>query len=257
MQKTVFQFVWNGKQDRISRKVTVKTIAKGGLGIPNIRHYINALKLSWIRKLKTSDHKWKGIITSTYPKVILLEQLGSSLPTQENNFNMFWIHVFKAYREFGKHMQVENSEELVADPIFCNDNILVGKKQLFFYKKWIDKGVCFIKNILNENGTFMLFKRFKEIYRINTDYITYIGCVQAIKSYIRKMGLTVESNSSTDLTKTLKIIYSQQKGSRLYYEMLTQGKDKPKCCEKWEARLNTDIDWSRNLKKKKCRTSKK
>ena len=98
LQKTVFQFVWNRKQDRISRKVTVKTIAKGGLGIPNIRHYINALKLSWIRKLKTSDHKWKGIITSTYPKVLLLEQLGSSLPTQENNFNMFWIHVFKAYR---------------------------------------------------------------------------------------------------------------------------------------------------------------
>ena len=131
LQKTVFQFVWNRKQDRISRKVTVKTIAKGGLGIPNIRHYINALKLSWIRKLKTSDHKWKGIITSTYPKVLLLEQLGSSLPTQENNFNMFWIHVFKAYREFGKHMQVENSEELVADPIFCNDNILVGNKTVF------------------------------------------------------------------------------------------------------------------------------
>ena len=66
---------------------------------------------------------------------------------------MFWIHVFKAYREFGKHMQVENSEELVADPIFCNDNILVETKLFFLKKKkekkkWIDKGVCFIKNIL-------------------------------------------------------------------------------------------------------------
>ena len=76
LQKTVFQFVWNRKE-RISRKVTVKTIAKGGLGISDIRHYINALKLSWIRKLKTSDRKWKGIITSTYPRVLLLEQLGS------------------------------------------------------------------------------------------------------------------------------------------------------------------------------------
>ena len=234
LQKTVFQFVWNRKKDRISRKVTIKTIAKGGLGIPDIRHYINVLKLSWIRKLNTSDHKWKGIITSTYPRMLLLEQLGSSLPTQEKNFNMFWIHVFKAYREFGKRIQVENSEELVADPIFCNNNILVGNKTGFFNKKWIDKSVCFIKNILNENGTFMLFKRFKEIYRINTGYITYIGRVQAIKSYICKTGLTVENNSSTDLTKMLKIIYSQQKGSRLYYEMLTQGKDKPKCCEKWK-----------------------
>ena len=92
--------------------------------------------------------------------------------------------------------------------------------KLFFYEKWIDKGVCFIKNILNENGMFMLFKRFKEIHRINTDSITYIGWIQAIKSYIRKTGLTVESNSSADLTKTLKIIYSQQKGSCLYCEML-------------------------------------
>ena len=31
--------------------------------------------------------------------------------------------------------------------------------------------------------------------------------------------------------------------------MLTQGKIKPKCCEKWEARLNTDIDLSRIFKK--------
>ena len=44
---------------------------------------------------------------------------------------MFWIHVFKVYREFGKRIQVENSEELVADPIFGNDNILVGNKPGF------------------------------------------------------------------------------------------------------------------------------
>ena len=102
---------------------------------------------------------------------------------------------------------VENSEELVTNPLFCNDNILVANKTVF-HKKWIDKGVCFLKNILNENGMFMLFKRFMEIYRINMDYITYTGCVQVIKSYIRKSGLTAESNSSTDLRKTLKIIYS-------------------------------------------------
>ena len=63
--------------------------------------------------------------------MLLLEQLGSSLPTQEKNFNMFWIQLFKAYRDFGKRIQVENSEELVADPIFCNDNILVGNKTVF------------------------------------------------------------------------------------------------------------------------------
>ena len=37
----------------------------------------------------------------------------------------------------------------------------------------------------------------KRYVRIHTDYIAYIGCVQAIKSYIHKAGPTTESNSST------------------------------------------------------------
>ena len=59
------------------------------------------------------------------------------------------------------------------------------------------------------NGTFMSFKSFKEKFEIKTDYITYIGCVQAIKSYIRKTKITVEGNNSADLMKTLKTIYNQ------------------------------------------------
>ena len=248
LQKTVFQFVWNRKQDRISRKIAVRSIAKGGLGIPNIKTYINALKLIWIRKLKTSEHNWKSIIKSTYPKVVWFEQLGSSLHFQEHEVNKFRSHVFMAYKEFGKQIHVENSEELVAEPIFCNQNILVGNR-IIFYKNWIDKGVCHIKNMLNDNGTFMSFKSFKEKFGIKTDYITYIGCVQAIKSYIRKTEITVEGKNSADLIKTLKTIYNQRKGSRLYYEVLTQNIARPNCCDKWEAKLNKDINWCITFKK--------
>ena len=78
--------------------------------------------------------------------------------------------------------------------------------------------------MLNDNGTFMSFKSFKEKFGIKTDYITYIGCVQAIKSYIRKTEITVEGKNSADLIKT---IYNQRKGSRLYYEVLTQNITRP------------------------------
>ena len=76
-----------------------------------------------------------------------------------------------------------------------------------------------------------------------------IGCVQAVKSYIRKTGLTVEKNKSTDLTKTLKIIYGAQKGARLYYEVLIQTDSKPNCCDKWEYKLHLDINWNIAFKK--------
>ena len=46
LQKICFQFVWNGKQDRIARKTTIKDVNSGGLNIPDIKTYILALKLT-------------------------------------------------------------------------------------------------------------------------------------------------------------------------------------------------------------------
>ena len=45
LQKTMYEFLWYRKQNKISRKIAIKSIAKGGLGIPKLRDYINALKL--------------------------------------------------------------------------------------------------------------------------------------------------------------------------------------------------------------------
>ena len=70
--------------------------------------------------------------------------------------------------------------------------------------------------------------------------------MQAVKSYIHKTEITVEGKKFADLIKT---IYNQQKGSRLYYEVLTQSINKPNCCDKWEAKLNKDINWCITFKK--------
>ena len=66
---------------------------------------------------------------------------------------------------------------------------------------------------------------------------------------MRKTGIAVENNSSVDLIKTLKVIYSGRKGARLYYEVLTHDANKPNCCEKLETKLNKDINWSISFKK--------
>ena len=52
LHKTVFDLVWNRKQDRIRRKTAIENIAEGALEIPEVRKYINALKLIWIRQEK-------------------------------------------------------------------------------------------------------------------------------------------------------------------------------------------------------------
>ena len=54
--KMIFRFVWNRKSDRISRDTEVKHIADG-----QIKSFMSALKLTWIRKLKTTNLRWKQI----------------------------------------------------------------------------------------------------------------------------------------------------------------------------------------------------
>ena len=98
LQKMCFRFIWNNKQDKISRKTAVKSVKSGGLGAPDIRKYISALKIMWIRKLKQTKHKWKNIALITYPFIIGLEQCGPNLYSQKAKSNIFWEHVFKAYR---------------------------------------------------------------------------------------------------------------------------------------------------------------
>ena len=61
----------------------------------------------------------KSIIKSDYLKMVRLEQLGLSLHFQEHNANRFWIHIFKAYKELGKQIHVDNSQELVAEPVLA------------------------------------------------------------------------------------------------------------------------------------------
>ena len=46
-------------------------------------------------------------------------------------------------------------------------------------------------------------------------------CASYQKLHTEITEITVEGKNSAELIKTLKTIYNQQKGSRLYYEVLT------------------------------------
>ena len=46
------------------------------------------------------------------------------------------------------------------------------------------------------------------------------------------------------MIKTFQVVYGGQKVARLRYDVLIQDADKPKCCEKWETKLNKFIEWN-------------
>ena len=83
-------FVWKDKQDRISRKTTEKSVKDGGLGIPNLESFVQALQITWLRKVSQTKHKWKSIALHNFPFLERIQSFGPNIATVQNTQNCFW-----------------------------------------------------------------------------------------------------------------------------------------------------------------------
>ena len=58
-----YKFLWNSEPDRIKRRIIIKNIEYAGLRMVELRSFIKALKVSWLRRiLQQSDTGgWKEL----------------------------------------------------------------------------------------------------------------------------------------------------------------------------------------------------
>ena len=64
-------------------ETAVKNIADSSLGIPQIKSFMNALKLTWIRKFKNSNHMWRQIACQVYQNMDDIDMYGPSIYSKE------------------------------------------------------------------------------------------------------------------------------------------------------------------------------
>ena len=92
----LYNFIWDGKPDKISRDIISKDYCNGGLKMVNIPAYIKGLKLTWIRRAFKSSSKVYRLLT--YSENINLVKL-AYLGTYKQLKNPFWNEVFTALTE--------------------------------------------------------------------------------------------------------------------------------------------------------------
>ena len=242
LQKMCFQFVWHNKQDRISRKTTVKPVKDGGLNIPNIRKYVTALKLMWIRRLETTTHRWKNVVLRIYPILSDFSKYGPNFLCEISKNNLFWKDTFRAYKVLFKTVTPNTISELLAQPVFFNDAIEINNRPIA-QKKMIRNGIYCIRNFVKADGSFLSWTEFNAKYKLNIDFLSYNGWKSAIKAYIRQTQIQVTDDKVDIMAVTLRLICSVHKGTQIYYRALTSDDKLPNCCQKWTEKLNTDISW--------------
>ena len=79
---------------------------------------------------------------------------------------------------------------ILQTPIFYNKNIKIWGSYMF-YKAWYKRGIRFLNDLINENGTFYSHEEFQEITGINFDTLQYHETINAIKAYLKDIKINI------------------------------------------------------------------
>ena len=245
-----FKFIWIGSVDKVKRDVVIKTYKEGGLKMIRVEPFIDALKLSWIRRLLTTDSKWADLLYHCYPKLTKFQSMGSEyikqiLRTMHNNF---WHDVFKAWIRYAQNFKPNSINDFLREPIWFNNLLKVGGKCIF-YQKWFQKGIYFVNDLYDENGTPYNTNYFINILGIQTNFIevrSIIQCVNTAKNSVT-IDPIAEKQPSPFQLNTIRTLLLDKKGCQRLYHILTKNSCIPTSQAKWENELLSDkpLEWKK------------
>ena len=171
LEKMFYKFLWNSGPDRIKRRIIIKNIEYAGLRMVELRSFIKALKVSWLRRiLQQSDTgRWKELALINFSEIfsfggVCAAKLSSNLQ------NPFWKDLMQVWSEFCEAVPVENIKQILICPIWHNDRI--GNGQLFL-RNWWDMGIRVINDLISEEGIFYSFEQLKANYNIRGTFLDY------------------------------------------------------------------------------------
>ena len=155
----LYNFLWDGKREKIKRVTLIGNKLKGGLDMIDIETYINTLKLKWVKALISQDDaNWKIIpqyhfqqfgnnFLVFYYNTDNIKSLNvKQLPEFYINLLDIWIKTSNV-----KGKQISTFNDIRKQIIWGNQFIKLKEKCLVF-PSWINSNLIFINDIINERG---------------------------------------------------------------------------------------------------------
>ena len=244
LQKLFFQFLWDNKNDKIKRTLTYQNYDNGGLKMVNVKAYLSALKITWLKRILSSDGKITKILYDLCPSVRVIKDRGGEFANclMHKMPNSYWFDVFKHYKKMVDSCTPRTIEELLDECIHYNRNICIANK-VFYNKNWIDNGIIYVGQLFAKDN-FVSYTEFKAKFpNAKVHFIMFEGLIKSIKVYIKKLKLRLSDEIyQYILDKPLVWKCMGKGGARHMYNCLVTHDSKIKCIEKWSEKFNDNID---------------
>ena len=172
-----------------------ETYEAGRLKMVDVKRFLAALKITWLKITLTNDGKITKILNALCPAVKLIKDRGGEFANilMLGANNCFGVDVFKHYRNLCYRCVPVSFHDFVSERLHYNINICRDKKVIYI-RNWIESGVVSVGHLLGPNG-YLSYEDFKAKYPdAIVNFMLYEGIVCSVRHYQARLGLEFEEN---------------------------------------------------------------
>ena len=262
--KIIHNFLWKGKKAKISTGLLKNSIENGGLKLCDLKTKNQSLKLAWI--FRNEDHvvnSMQALMPETlgilFWECTLNEHDARSYSVKLAKANTFWktilLHWFRfTWQKY--HKEIRTEEQVKDQVIWYNTYIKIGN-ELVSNHEAITKGMIYIGDLLNEDGTaFLDYAAVKDKYDLSVTWLWYRSLCNAIPKKWRNI---LNYNSECDSIDSLEISYvsirevilnldSQKRRPKMIYDLIiqTDKHELDRYYDLFNAKVDVDFDTYKN-----------
>ena len=246
LNKTIFEFLWKSKIDKVKRSVITQDYSSGGLKMVDINNFITSLKCSWIKRLTKAHKPWMDFLFTIYGNDFLqkLFDFGDSFVIEclHKVNNVFWKDVLNSWlcfiTTYKNHPKVKDN--FLNTPVWYNSNIHIANKYVFI-KAWYKTGVKVIQDFYDENCNFLDIEEFKCKYSLKVlCTMQYNSVKTAIFKFFKMSNIdrtSVKRNPNPCIPFFFQTVIPHEKCTKIIYNVLNENVVVPIAVTKWKTYL--------------------
>ncbi len=217
IKSAIFNFIWDGKPDKIKRTQLIQSVENGGIKLTDIGSFLNAIKCSWVKRYidNTNTSKWKLF----YQKI--LQKYGDSLLFECNisnnilhaiaNENIFLSSVLSAWSNVTHNLETQTNSKT----ILWNNKDITSNNKTFFYKHWFGQNIKYVDQLYDYRiKDFYSFDNICYLYGIpSSNFLMYYTLIKSIPIHIKSL-INTNNTPSTQTSFIENMLAKQTKNEQ-------------------------------------------
>ena len=256
IESMLFNFIWDGKPDKVQREHVKMSEKNGGLGLVDIKHFWTSLKFSWLRRLGNTSAFWPKILLNSIQKItmaktnindLLYLSSGTIGKVLKRMKNPFWKQVLSSIIPIMQGAIYCRPEIIMTAQFWDNSNLLRNNKPVSknVFPAWADKIRTVNEFFYPGTTAFMNREEWLQIHGIEVreEDITEIKFI--IKSSFNRFGLDIEKTPAPYFPFRpiiVEIANVVPKGCSYFSKLLKHRSDSKKSLENRERKWQEELD---------------